>query len=212
MKKIIFGIGLGLISLFSTAQIIEITPLIGYTFGSRMNFYEGEFRINDNASFGMKLGFKPTEHSVIEFAYSSMITGASWQPYSKWIGEIPAREFPLNINYFMLGTHQEKMLSNDKIYGFAGVNLGMAYMNPLQDEIDDLYSFALGIDLGLKVHLSEKIGVRIQSNLFMPLYLKGIGFYTGIGSGGVSSGLSLNSGVYFVQFGFSGGIFFMFGK
>ena len=212
MKKVLFTLTLAAAALFSTAQNIEITPIAGYTFGSNMNFYEGKFKIKDNASFGIKFGFKPTESSVIEFTYSGMKTDASWQPYSNWIGEIPTRDFSLNVNYFMIGAHQEQLLANDNIYGFAGLSLGMSYMNPLEDNISSLYSFALGLDLGLKVHLSDKIGIRMQTNLHMPMYFQGIGMYAGVGTGGASTGLSLNSGVYFVQFGFSGGVFFMLGS
>jgi len=212
MKKLFLTLSLAIITLFSTAQNIEITPLIGYTFGSKMNFYEGQIKIDDNMSFGIRLGFKPTQYSVIEFSYSGMKTGASWNPYNTWIGDIPARQFDVNLNYFMLGAHQEQMLANDKLYGFAGVNLGMAYTNSLDKNINDIYNFAIGIDLGLKIHLTEKVGIRMQGNLNMPLYFQGFGFFAGVGTGGTSSGLTLNSGAYFVQFGFSGGIFFMLGN
>ena len=46
----------------------------------------------------------------------------------------------------------------------------------------------------------------------VPIYFQGVGFYTGIGTGGVSSGLSLNTGSYFVQGGFSAGVFFKLGS
>jgi len=211
MKKVFFTLSLALISLLGTAQKFEVTPLVGYVFGSSMNFYEGEVRFDDNVNFGARIGFKPTTNTIVEFVYSGENTNAYWEPYSYWAGDIHARKFPVNINYFMIGVQQERMLSNDKLYGFSGINLGMIYTNSLEQEINDLYNFAVGIDLGLKIHLTEKVGVRIQTNLNMPLYFQGLGFYAGVGSGGTSSGLTLNSGTYFVQFGFSGGVYFMLG-
>jgi len=44
----------------------------------------------------------------------------------------------------------------------------------------------------MKIYINDRIGVRLQGRMLMPMYFAGIGFYAGIGTGGTSSGLSLN--------------------
>ena len=210
MKKVIFTLTLTIISLLSTAQGIEITPMGSYSFIGKMHFYEGELDIKDNAGYGIKIGFSPIEHSVFEFSYKGNITTAEWEPYRS--SGIRGREMDLSINYFTIGLHQERMLTSEKVYGFGGLGLGMSYINPMESGIDDLYSMAVTIDLGVKVFLTDRIGIRIQADLQMPIYFAGLGFYAGIGTGGTSGGLSLNSGSYFVQGGFSAGIIFRLGE
>ena len=51
---------------------------------------------------------------------------------------------------------------------------------------------------------SERIGLNLQGNLMVPVQWGG--FYVGVGSGGASSGVSLNSTT--IVGGFSGGLVF----
>jgi len=203
---------LTIVTLISTAQHIEITPMGSYSFIGGMHFYEGELDIRDNAGYGLKIGFSPLEHSVLEFSYIGNITTSEWEPYRSFGPNFRGKEIDLSINYFTIGLQQERMLTSEKVYGFGGLGLGMSYISPLESGIDDLYSMAVTIDLGIKVFLTDRIGIRIQADLQTPIYFAGIGFYAGIGTGGTSSGLSLNSGSYFVQGGFSAGIIFRLGE
>jgi len=211
MKKIILLI-LTISSIISSAQNIEITPMAGYSFIGNMNFYQGKIHMDDNFAYGLKIGFSPLENSVLEFSYQGTNTNAQWQPYYNWSADYPSRDLPLSINYFTLALQQERMLANDKTYGFGGIGIGMAYINPNDTSVDDLYSFAISIELGIKILVTDRVGIRMQGSLQMPVYFDGLGFYAGIGSGGSSGGLSLNTGTYFVQGGFSGGLFYKISK
>ena len=211
MNKIFLLLAI-LVTLFVKAQNIEITPMGGYSFVGTMNFYEGELDIKDNASYGLKIGFSPLENSVLEFSYQGNVSEAEWNPYRDFGSVIRNNDFQMSANYFTINLQQERMLTNEKIYGFGAFGLGMAYMHPLDANIEDLYSFAMNFELGIKIFVTDRIGIRIQGGLQMPLYFEGIGFYAGVGSGGSSGGLSLNSGAYFVQGGFSGGLIFRIGE
>jgi hypothetical protein len=76
--------------------------------------------------------------------------------------------------------------------------------------MDDVWRFAIGIGAGMKVMFTERIGIRLQGRLLMPMYFAGVGFYAGIGTGGASSGLSLNTGSVIFQGDFQGGLVFAF--
>ena len=208
MKKLLFSISLILFSIFSNAQTIEITPMGGYSFIGGMNFYEGRVNVLDNASYGIKIGFSPIEHSVLEFSYQGTETSAKWEPYNSWGSTYPREEFPVNTNFFTLSFQHERMLTSDKVYGFGGLGMGMAYYHPTGRNVSDVYSFAVTVDLGVKIFLTDRIGIRLQGGLQMPLYFQGFGMY--VGSGG--SGLSMNAGTYAVQGGFSAGVIFRLGE
>ncbi len=47
---------------------------------------------------------------------------------------------------------------------------------------------AMNFSGGVKIYLSEKLGLRLQGRLLMPLYVSGGGFYVGTGGAGVSVG------------------------
>ncbi len=208
MKKILFSISLVLLSFLSNAQTIEITPMGGFSFIGGMNFYEGRLNVLDNANYGIKIGFSPIEHSLLEFSYQGTETYARWEPYNYWGSSYPKEELPVNTNFFTLSIQHERMLTNDKIYGFGGFGMGMAYFHPTSRNIKDVYSFAITVDLGVKIYLTDRIGIRIQGGLQMPLYFQGLGLY--LGSGG--SGLSMNTGTYVIHGGFSAGVIFRLGE
>jgi len=199
-------------TLFVKAQNIEITPMGGYSFIGSINFYEGELDIKDNTSYGIKIGFSPLENSVLEFSYQGNVSNAVWNPYRYTGGVNRDNDFEMSNNYFIINIQQERMLTNEKFYGFGSFGMGMAYMHPLEVNLSDVYSFSLNFELGIKYFITDRIGIRLQGGMQMPLYFQGFGFFVGLGSGGASTGLSLNSGAYFVQGGFSGGLIFKIGK
>ena len=161
MKKVLFTLGLAIISLLGSAQGIEITPMGGYSFISNMNFYEGRVYMKDNPSYGIKIGFSPIEHSILEFSYRGTESEAWVQPYNSWIGDYTNAKFPININYFLISLQQERMLTNDKVYGFGSFGMGMSYMHPQGVNVSDLYSFAISVELGVKISITDRVGVRI---------------------------------------------------
>jgi len=201
MRKILLLL-VTIATMLVNAQKIEITPMGGYSFVGSINFYEGKLDIKDNASYGIKLGFSPYENSVFEFSYQGSTSKALWSPYSSFGGAIREDDFQMSINYFTVNMQQERMLTNENFYGFGAFGLGLAYMNPIDVNIDDVYSLALNFELGVKYFITDKIGIRLQASMQMPLYFYAFGYHTG----GYSGVLSLSSGPFFVQGGFSGGL------
>ncbi|RUA28788.1 MAG: hypothetical protein DSY76_04090 [Bacteroidetes bacterium] len=192
----------------SAPSLIEITPLVGYQFGGRVRFYEGDFKMDDNMNFGVDINFLVRQNHRIEIAYSLMKTQAHFRPYTTFIGDYDLWDGDVNINYILIGSHSELPVS-EKVTLFGGVSLGASILTVSEPGISDVWRFGMGVTGGMKVAISDRIGIRLQGRLLMPMYFAGVGFYAGIGTGGASSGLSMNGGVLAFQGDFQGGLYFM---
>ena len=67
----------------------------------------------------------------------------------------------------------------------------------------DTWAFSIALAGGAKIFLAERIGIRLQARLGMPMLFNGL--YLGIGTGGASGGASFR--VPLVQFDLSAGLF-----
>jgi len=195
------------ISSMSFSQL-EISPTAGYFFGGKVNFYEGSLKLNDNADFGINLAFEVDEGSFIELSYVGSKSSAYWRPYG-YLPNYPSQDFNINSNYFLIGALHQVPLGSQNVYGFGTFKLGAGYFNAIESRYSDYWRFSIGMGLGIKIFITERVGIRLGGNMYMPLYFNGVGAYVGIGTGGTSSGLSLNSTAVIVQGDFSGGLIFV---
>ena len=113
------------------------------------------------------------------------------------------------VDWFQIGGMKTLPLPNEKIIPFGGASLGLAVFTPSNPNLDiverslnSTTRFAFAINGGIKIMASERVGIRLQGQLLVPVEWGGI--YIGGGSGGVSSGVSLGSTI--LMGAFSGGI------
>ncbi len=189
----------------------EITPTAGYFLGGSLKFYEGKLKIRDNVSYGLILGMPIRRGTRLELSYTGMSSTAEWRPNLNYADKYPSRNFKMNVNYFLVGGSQDAVLS-PKVRGFGGVRLGMAWFNTTAGDIDDVFRFAASLGGGLKVYLTQRVGLRFQANMLIPLYFSGGGIFCGIGGGGSGTGVSLSSTSSIIQADFSGGLVIMLGE
>ena len=172
---------------FAQAKI-EITPFGGYMFGGKLRFYEGELKIEDNANYGILLDIALAPDTKLEFFWSQMATTARFKSYYGF--NFPELEdpFSVNVNYIQIGGVQEADINNDKIKPFGAFTLGTTYFNPQESGMQDSWRFSVTLGGGAKIWFSDRIGIRLQGRLLMPLYFAGGGVYFGTGGSGVSVG------------------------
>jgi len=215
MKKFTLALLIGLLSLsFNSAQAqtenkIELTPVVGFQFGGRVHYYEGDFKMDDAMNFGVNMNFLVRQNHRFEISYSLMKTQGHFVPFNSYIGDYRRWDGDINIHYIMLGSHSEYPVS-EKLILFGGVSVGASILGVYEPGVSDVWRFGMGITGGLKIPISDRIGIRLQGRLLMPMYFAGVGFYAGIGTGGASSGLSMNGGVIAFQGDFQGGLVFGF--
>jgi hypothetical protein len=187
-------------ALTSIAQTVELTPFAGYTFRSTKNYSAGWTRINDGFTYGGALTIAPSPYNAIEISYYRYETTA--EAHTNLAGYL---EFdgPVGMNYMFIGG-QRLFPANDKVTGFTGFNLGAGWLGSTNDKFSTMTKFALGIDAGVKIMASEKVGIRLQTNLNFPITSAGGSFYVGTGG----SGVAMYGYVPLLSFGFTGGLIF----
>ena len=182
---------------------LELTALAGY----QLNTDAGTLRVDDTPVYGISLGFlaRPGSRIQLLWLYSDPTAHASGSA-----ALAGSSSFKVATHYFQLGGEQG--IRRDKLEPFGGATIGAALFMPdslrLSDgskySFDDTWRFGFTLGLGLKVHVSEKVLVRLEARLAAPVYFSGGGFYAG--SGG--SGVTVSGGVPIWQWNFLAGLGF----
>jgi len=209
MKKTLLLVAAGLMLITATnAQKAEIGAFYGISFNSKVRTYYGEFKVDNKANYGGQLSIALSPEMFIEFMYNR--TDTRVQYYSR--GGI-GQPFDISIEYFHVGGLQQVDVGSDVIAPFGVFTLGPTRFNLKQAVdfedtgtpviYDDAWAFSIALAGGAKIFLAERIGIRLQARLGMPMLFNGL--YVGVGTGGVSSGASFH--VPLVQFDLSAGVF-----
>jgi len=91
-------------------------------------------------------------------------------------------------NYILAGGHWLVELENAQRLDFnLGIKAGAVGFVPQTDRYDSGWQFALGFNAGSKYYLTDRIGIRLQIHLLIPIHFAGSGFWLGNGGSGVSS-------------------------
>lgn len=213
MRKILFTISI----LFAMALIvlpaekvqgqIELTPFAGYQFGGKMKFYEGELKIQDNANYGIALAFPMAPGSKLEVWWSQMSSTAQFNGYYGY-DYLTTEPFDVNVGYIQIGGVQELEVDNDMITPFGSFTLGTTYFIPQNSNqgdginYQDTWKFSITLGGGAKFWLSDRVGIRVQGRLMLPMFWGGAGFTFGTGG----SGFTVGAGGSMVQGDFTGGL------
>jgi hypothetical protein len=208
MKKITTLLFLGLfLSLSILAQKIEITPQYGYHLNSKAHYYQGTISVKDNPTYGLTIGVPLAYNLYGEFSYSRSDSKADFFATRP---DYTDDSFEMASNYFMLSG--AKQVGTDKVAGFGGLQLGAAWFDSKTSRINDVWRFAVGLGAGAKLYLNDRIGIRLQGRLLLPIYFTGGGMYCGVGGGGSSCGVGVSSTSTIVQGDFTAGLIFQLGE
>ena len=176
------------------------------TYYSSSSYYEG--KIKGGFQWGIGAEYMVQPQYGIELLYLRQDTEAPTRYYGvigSGNGEV---NLDLAINYIMLAPTKHFLSSNDKLEGFAGFMAGMVIAeasNPDGSTLtgeDSATKFAWGLRLGGIIWASEKVGIRLQTQLLSATQAMGGGFT--FGTGGAGAGVSSYSTIY--QFGLGGGL------
>lgn len=220
MKKIlrISGLALGVLLLITPAISraqgkVELSPFGGYMFGGSLNFYEGKFKVNNAANYGVAMDIKLDSETQIELMWTQMGTDAKFEPYYGY-DYLATNTFDMNVGYIQIGGVREMDL--DKVRPFGVFTLGTTYFIPKNVEfadpsyvdIDDEWLFSMTLGGGAKIWFTDRVGIRLQGNLMLPMFWGGAGFTVGAGG----SGFYVGTGTSMVQGSFTGGLIFALGE
>jgi hypothetical protein len=203
LKKKIYRTGKVLLLLLAgnsmNAQHIELTPFIGYETGAKMHTYNyGELRINDGMNWGGTLGVGPNSSMMFEFSYNHLRTNMKLDVI--YDGK---QSMDLDVDYYMFGAVKE--LRDGKATPYFSGALGWVNYRTLDKNIENEQKFTLDFAGGLKIKANERVGLKLQARLHLPMYFEGI--YFTAGTGGL--GMGLGATAFMVQGDFTGAIYFV---
>ena len=177
-------------SLVINAQHINLSPFVGYETGANISTSYGNLHIGDGMDFGGILDVGMGGGRYGEFSYSHLSSYLDVET-----GMATTRKCDLAVDYYSLGILQEiKNESDATPYGLFA--LGIVNYRPTSGtEISSENKMHISFAGGVKIKVSEKIGIRLQARLLMPLYYAGTYFYVGTGGGGAN----MSGGIHGVQ-------------
>jgi hypothetical protein len=180
---------------------IEITPQFGYQVGAKYNFYNGYLKLTDSEQYGVTLNFPINNYGLQADVFWVMQNAAV---RIKDFYDFP-RETELSkisVNHFQFGFIQ--VWQNQDLQPFAGLSGGFTVFSPDDSSYNSSTKFSIGMTGGIKYFFTDAIGIRLQTQLLIPIEWGGVYIYPG--------GSSVQAGGSILQLNFSGGLIFAFGN
>jgi opacity protein-like surface antigen len=175
----------------SYAQKVEITPFYGYMFAGKVQGYYGDLNIRDAGMYGLMLDINVQKGMQVELYYSRTDTRADFVEYRGPTYKLT----DMSVNYFQLGfLRTVKKMDNIEMFGVG--SLGATLFSPNgqpyeeyegtdeQIYFEDWWLFSLTLGGGAKIWMSDRVGLRLEGRLMMPITWAGGGFMVGSGGGG----------------------------
>jgi hypothetical protein len=170
------------IPVIASAQMIEITPMIGYEWAGTAKGDDEDLDLGSAENYAVIVGYQFLPNAIVEFNYSRMPTTVSVEPSG-----LPSYKLTdAKINYFLLGVTQQFLPG--KFKPFVNGSIGATLFSPEASGYDDEWRFTFALGGGAKIFfIDERLGVRLQGRLILPITLEGVWFGTGgIGVGGAA--------------------------
>ncbi len=207
-KSIIISLLLVSVIIGANAQI-ELNAYAGYVPGAKFSYiYSGgaKLRIDGGDNFGFALGKVLPNDMTVELSYNRF---NSVLKQDGGINVFDPRD--IIVEYYQLGFLRALTEGNETFVPFGLVSLGASRFAPAGAP-QDYWRFAMNAGLGIKYFLSDKVGIRLQARVLMPLYFAGAGFGCSIGTGGSGCGADVGMGSEILQADFTGGVILRVGE
>ena len=185
---------------------VELGGFVGWTVSTDASTYNGTVIIDGAVDYGGTIDYFVRPGYAVELLYAYVPTHARFASLTP--GFASSEPAGLGLHWIQLGGHVSRPMG--RIEPFGAVTAGVVIIHPsavkFQDGTtfngSDQVEFAFTAGLGLKVWMSENVGLRFEARALVPVYFTGGGFW--VGTGGASVGLS--GGIPFAQFDFTGGV------
>lgn len=173
------------ISIFSSAQQLEITPFVGYMWGGDLRVYTGEVRGSDGMNYGLALDYRVAGSTQLEGFWFLQSGKMVFKEYGQWEDE--EYLFDVNTNFIQFGVLQE-FGQGQTFRPFGTLGLGTTIFNPKDIDYESSWRFSISLGLGAKIYFTDRIGFRLQGRFLMPMYASGSGVWCA--TGGCSYGVA----------------------
>ncbi len=206
MKKLLFITFLIVSASAIQAQGIRLNGYALYTFDDAVSSFQSntqyfDGKIRGGLTWGVGAEFMPQPTLGVEVSYYRMDTKA---PVNFFNNGAKSATLDVALNWIMLGGNKY-FGANPKVEPYAGFMLGAGIVdvrNPDNGNSQGSTEFAWGLKGGVNVWASEKVGLKLQTNLMSMVQAVGGGIF--LGTGGASVGVSTFSTL--LQFSLGGGL------
>jgi hypothetical protein len=183
---------------------IELTGTYGWSVNGSIDNYYGKIDMKDGATYGGNLSVEVKDFTWVEFTYNRSSTQFAGSLYNGFFSEFISGDMVME-NY-QIGVLRE--FKDGKVKPFSFFKLGGARYYGEGKNTFDSWKFSVNLGLGAKIFFNDRIGIRLQTSLLMPMTFDGVGIYVGAGSGGVSTGAGATFDVPILHWDLSGGLIF----
>jgi len=188
----------------SDAQRITPTPEIsfmgGYMLSGGSDAYVGlqygRIDVTAGPVIGGSIAIPAAPGTMVELSYMYNDAGYIWKPN---LGT-PDPEKPMGIHYMQIGA--QRYMPNGNVHPYGSFTLGTATFSPQNGGTQ--WEFAVTAGLGVKNYVNEKIALRFDARLVLPIFFGG--WYVGTGGAGAGGTVGMWQGQ------FSGGIVYRHGQ
>lgn len=208
MKKILLTLMLLVAIVMNSSAQIELNAYAGYIPGAKFSYvYSGgaRLKIEGGGNFGFAIGKVLPNTMTVELSYNHF---ASTLSQDGGLTVFDPRD--IIVDYYQLGV-LKPLMEGDTFIPYGLFSLGASRFDA-EGASQDYWRFAINAGLGMKYFFTDKLGIRIQARILMPLYFAGAGFGCGIGTGGSSCGAGVGMGSEILQADFTGGVVLRVGQ
>jgi hypothetical protein len=174
------------------------------------NYYSGTIKGSGQYGAGLEFLVKP-EYGIELLWYGQNTTAPTYYLSEGYFYTEEFTEFDVNANYIMLAGNRHMLAPSGKVEGYGGLLLGVGFgsvKNPDNGASGNFTKFSWGMRLGATIWASDRIGIKLQTQILSMVQAVGGSVY--FGTGGSGAGVSTYSS--FLQFGLGGGLAFRLGK
>jgi hypothetical protein len=196
------------IAILFTSEALAQTEIFG--FGGYMTYSsvavrEGDLKFDDGPNYGFGLDVAIQRGVFVELNYTHSQTSVRLQRFNGPNEQL----FDMNTHYFQIGAQYEFRRSpKQKAFPYTLATLGATLFDAKDPSLSDEWRFSVAFGGGGKFYLSDKIGLRLQARMLLPMTFSGGGMWCG--TGGCSAGLG--AWAVLVQFDFTAGVFIRLGR
>jgi len=203
MKRIFLLLIVGGMFLTDTvAQNIELGGFYGYNLNTRARTYYGDYNLYNNPNYGGQLSVEMAPDMFVELTYNRSDTEIRYYYNNAF------EPLDMSSEYYHIGGLRQVQTSSGSILPFGAFSLGATRFN-LKETYGEVYAsdkwfMSIALAVGAKVLLGEKLGLRLQARMGLPMGFNGV--WLGTGGAGASFYVPV------AQFDFSAGVFLRLGS
>ena len=175
----------------AAGAVLEVTPMVGWQWGGTLDYGSGgDIHVNAALNYGGALGvmINPMEWGEVSYTYQSS------EVFARPAAAPEFKAFDLGTHYIQAAGGRYVMPPDParKAHPYLIGGLGMTIFSPgsasAPIQVDTQYLFSISAGAGVRVVMSEKLDLRLQTRLLLPMNFSEGSFY--FGSGGAAVGLS----------------------